>query len=73
MTEYERLRAELRDALDQIANLTEENTMLKADNKGLSDCVCALKKQLEDVGKDDIAAPIKPFKWNNCGGGIWWR
>lgn len=73
MTEYERLRAELRDALDQIANLTEENVMLKADNKRLADCVCALKKQLEDVGKGDIAAPIKPFKWNNCGGGIWWR
>lgn len=72
MTEYERLRAELRDALDQIANLTEENAMLKSDNKGLADCVCALKKLLEDVGKGDLAVlSIKTLKWNNCGGGIW--
>ncbi len=71
MNEYERLRAELRGVLDQVANLTEENAKLKTENKELTDCVRALKEQLEDFDKGDVAALAKPIEWHFCGGGIW--
>lgn len=71
MTEYERLRAELRGVLDQVANLTEENAKLKTENKEFTDCVRALKGQLEDFDKGDVAALVKPIEWHYCSGEVW--